>query len=114
MTGYSPMFAPLALGDRSRIVLGQIVTSNHFAMLGIQPERGRLLRPSDDEPGAEKVVVISHQMWVREFGSRSDIVGHDGAMVARDGAMVGRDGAMVGRDGAMVGRDGAMIGRRRR
>ena len=35
MTGYSPMFAPLALGERSRLVIGQIVTANHFAMLGV-------------------------------------------------------------------------------
>ncbi len=75
MIGYSPMFAPLALGDRSRIVLGQIVTSNHFGMLGIQPQLGRLLVPSDDDAGAERVVAISHPMWVREFGSRPDIVG---------------------------------------
>src|SRR5262245_31277755 len=75
MMGYSPMFAPLALGDRSRIVLGQIVTSNHFTMLGIRPELGRLLIPSDDDADAERVVAISHQMWMREFGGRSDIVG---------------------------------------
>ena len=37
MIGYSPMMAPLSLGDRSRIALGQIVTSNHFAVLGVQP-----------------------------------------------------------------------------
>ena len=75
MMGYSPMFAPLALGDRSRILLGQIVTSNHFTMLGIQPEVGRLLLPSDDDPGAERVVAISHQMWIAEFGGRPDIAG---------------------------------------
>jgi predicted permease len=75
MMAYSPMFAPLALGDRSRLVLGQLVTSNHFAMLGVQPLLGRLLVPSDDNPGAERVVGISHRMWVREFGSRPDIVG---------------------------------------
>ena len=75
LIGYSPMFAPLGLGDRSRLVLGQVVTSNHFSMLGIQPELGRLLVPSDDDPAAPRVVVISHQMWAREFGSRPDIVG---------------------------------------
>jgi macrolide transport system ATP-binding/permease protein len=73
--GYSPMFVPLALGDRSRIVLGQIITSNHFTLLGIQPQLGRLLVPSDDVAGAERVVAISHQMWTREFGARDDIVG---------------------------------------
>lgn len=69
MLGYSPMLAPLSLGDRSRIALGQVVTSNHFSMLGVQPFLGRLLVPADDEAGSPRVVVISHRMWQREFGS---------------------------------------------
>lgn len=69
LLGYSPMMAPLNLGDRSRIALGQVVTSNHFTMLGVQPLLGRLLVPSDDDPGSPRVVVISHRMWQREFGS---------------------------------------------
>lgn len=75
LIGYSPMFAPLSLGDRSRIALGQVVTSNHFVMLGVQPFLGRLLVPSDDDPGAARVVVLSHRMWQREFGSDPAIVG---------------------------------------
>lgn len=46
MIGYSPMLAPLALGERSRIAFGQIVTSNYFGVLGIQPDLGRLLVPA--------------------------------------------------------------------
>ena len=69
LLGYSPMMAPLSLGDRSRISLGQVVTSNHFAMLGVQPFLGRLLVPADDDPSSPRVVVISHRMWQREFGS---------------------------------------------
>ena len=75
MIGYSPMMAPLSLGDRSRIVLGQIVTSNHFTMLGVQPFLGRMLVPADDQPGAPRVVVLSHRMWQREFGGAAAIVG---------------------------------------
>ena len=75
MLGYSPMMAPLNLGDRSRISLGQVVTSNHFTMLGVQPHLGRLLVPSDDDPGAARVVVISHRMWQREFGGDPSIAG---------------------------------------
>jgi predicted permease len=76
MMGYSPMMAPLSLGgDRSRISLGQVVTSNHFTMLGVQPRMGRLLVPSDDDPGAARVVVISHRMWQREFGGDPAIAG---------------------------------------
>ena len=77
MIGYSPMMAGLSLGDRSRVVFGQIVTSNYFTMLGIQPMLGRLLVPSDDEPGAARVVVLSHRMWQREFGSDPNIVGRN-------------------------------------
>jgi predicted permease len=75
MLGYSPMMAPLSLGDRSRIALGQVVTSNHFSMLGVQPFLGRLLVPADDEPGSPRVVVIAHRMWQREFGSDPAIAG---------------------------------------
>jgi predicted permease len=76
MMGYSPMMAPLSLGgDRSRISLGQVVTANHFTMLGVQPFLGRLLVPSDDDPGAPRVVVISHRMWQREFGGDPAVAG---------------------------------------
>ena len=75
LMGYSPMMAPLNLGDRSRITLGQVVTANHFSMLGIQPFLGRLLVASDDDPGASRVVVIAHQMWIREFGGDPAIAG---------------------------------------
>ena len=75
MIGYSPMFAPLSFGDRSRMALGQVVTSNHFTMLGVQPFLGRVLVPSDDDPGAPRVVVLSHRIWQREYGGDPAAVG---------------------------------------
>ena len=75
MLGYSPMIAPLSLGDRSRVALGQVVTSNHFTALGVPPFLGRMLVPADDEPSAARVVVISHRMWQREFGADPAIAG---------------------------------------
>jgi predicted permease len=75
MTAYSPMFAPLALGERSRLVIGQIVTGNHFTFFGVSPHLGRLLVPSDDDPGAARVVVISHRMWQTEFGGAPSTIG---------------------------------------
>ncbi|MCC7125648.1 MAG: ABC transporter permease [Acidobacteria bacterium] len=75
MTGYSPVFAPLALGERSRLVMGQVVTGNHFSMLGIAPHIGRLLTPADDTPSSERVVVLAHRMWQREFGGSPAALG---------------------------------------
>jgi len=89
MIGYSPMMAPLSLGDRSRIALGQIVTSNYFNMLGVQPALGRLLVPSDDQPGAARVVVLSHRMWQREFGGDPAIVGKDLTLRGQPYSIVG-------------------------
>jgi predicted permease len=75
MTAYSPMFAPLALGERSRLVMGQIVTGNHFAMLGVQPRIGRFFTPADDSPTADRVAVLSHRMWQGEFGGSNTVLG---------------------------------------
>lgn len=75
MTAYSMMLAPLNLGDRARLVMGHIVTSNHFALLGVAAFMGRTLQPADDLPGAERVVVISHRMWRADFGGDPAVVG---------------------------------------
>jgi predicted permease len=57
-------------------VSGLIVTGNFFDVLGVTPERGRLLTPGDDAtPGAHPVAVISHRLWQGRFGGRPDIVG---------------------------------------
>ena len=75
MTAYTMMFAPLNLGDRARLVMGHIVTANHFDMLGVRPFIGRMLQPTDDRPGAERVVVLSHRMWRSDFGGDPAVVG---------------------------------------
>lgn len=75
MTAYSPMMAPLSLGDRSRVALGQVVTGNHFALLGVGAQVGRVLTPADDTPGAERVVVLSDRIWRRDYGADPGVVG---------------------------------------
>jgi macrolide transport system ATP-binding/permease protein len=54
---------------------GELVTSNFFDVLGVQPWRGRLLQPSDDDKGAEGVLVLSHDYWVARFGASDAAVG---------------------------------------
>ncbi len=75
MTAYSPMMTPLSLGDRSRVALGQVVTGNHFALLGVGAQVGRVLTPADDTPGAVRVVVLSDRIWRRDYGADPAIVG---------------------------------------
>lgn len=75
MLGFSPMVAAQNLEDRSRIVLGEIVTGNYFQMLGIPAQIGRTLEPADDRPEAERVLMVSDGFWRRELGGSADVIG---------------------------------------
>jgi putative ABC transport system permease protein len=61
--------------DRPERVLGAATSAGMLRMLGLQPERGREIEPSDDRPGADPVVMISYSLWQRRFGSDPAIVG---------------------------------------
>jgi macrolide transport system ATP-binding/permease protein len=75
MAGYSPMFAAVNHGERARLQFGEVVTGSYFQALGLEAALGRALRPSDDVPGAPRVVVLSHSYWQRAFGGDPGIVG---------------------------------------
>ena len=75
LVGYSPMFAALNLDGRSRLAMGEIVTGNYFQVFGVAAALGRTILPSDDVPGAPRVVMVSRRYWARELGSAPDAVG---------------------------------------
>jgi predicted permease len=75
MAGHCAMIAAINLPDRSRLTLGEIVTGNYFQVLGVAAAEGRTLLPSDDVPGAERVVMVSHRYWQRDLGGGADAVG---------------------------------------
>src|ERR1043166_3532014 len=54
--------------------IGQ-VTGGYFETLGVSAERGRVITAQDDKNGAPFVVVLSQDLWRRQFGSDPQIVG---------------------------------------
>ncbi len=55
---------------QAEMVNGVIASGNYFAVLGINPARGRTFLPEEDKtPGSHPVAVVSHNFWVRRFGS---------------------------------------------
>ncbi|HEV7474606.1 MAG TPA: ABC transporter permease [Pyrinomonadaceae bacterium] len=54
---------------------GARVTSNLFSMLGAQPIRGRAIDAAENQPGREKVAVISHAFWQHQFGGQEAVIG---------------------------------------
>jgi predicted permease len=61
-------------GPAERLV-GLRVSDNFFDLLGAPAAEGRALRPGDDTPGNEKVVVLAHGLWQRRFGGDPAVVG---------------------------------------
>ena len=62
-------------GSDSQELEGIAVTPGVFDVLGVQPMLGRAFTRDEDKAGAPFVVVLTHGLWQRAFGSDPKIVG---------------------------------------
>jgi putative ABC transport system permease protein len=76
-------------GDVPRKVLGMLVSCNYFAVLEQPPVLGRAFATRDCQPGADLVVVLSHQLWTTAFGSDPGIVGRAIRLSRQSATVVG-------------------------
>ena len=60
---------------RPEPALAHQVLGDFFELVGLETALGRGLRPEDDAPGAEPVIVLSHHYWTNRFGGDADILG---------------------------------------
>ncbi len=79
----------VALGTTAAGTTGAFVSTDYFRILGTPPHLGRLLVPSDHEPGAPAVAVIGFHLWRDRFGEPADIVGRSLSVGGRDVTIVG-------------------------
>ena len=70
-------------------VFGQLVSADYFSVLGVQPQRGRVLSPGLDKPGDAPVVVISDRFWRNRLNSSSDAVGQTLRLNGQPATIVG-------------------------
>jgi len=50
-------------------------TANLLPLMGLDAVAGRLYRPDEDAPGAERVVLLGERLWRLRFDGRPDVVG---------------------------------------
>lgn len=62
-------------GNRPEEIAGVAVSSQLFSLLGSEPALGRWFLPEEDRPDAQKVVILSHGLWQRRYGSDPNIIG---------------------------------------
>ncbi|HEV8263142.1 MAG TPA: ABC transporter permease [Burkholderiales bacterium] len=75
LAGYSSQSVNLTGVDEPTRVIGSFVTANFFKMLGLEPVHGRSFRPGDDEPGAQRVVLVSEGLWRSRYGADPNLLG---------------------------------------
>ena len=54
---------------------GALVSWNFFAVLGVQPARGRGFLEEEDGPGGAPVVLLSHIVWQQHYAEDPEVVG---------------------------------------
>jgi putative ABC transport system permease protein len=75
MAGYTSGGVTLTGADAPEQVRAASVTSNFFPALGIQTHLGRIFLEGEDRPEADRVVLLSHSLWQRRFGSDTEVLG---------------------------------------
>lgn len=94
---------PFKDGSISSGIHGAIVSGNAFESLGVRPAVGRLLTPSDDQPGGGSdglAAVISHRIWVERYHSDPSVIGRHITVTDHGATIVGV--APAGFEGVIV------------
>ena len=81
----------LSGGDERQQVGGWAVSPNFFDVFGAGPHLGRTFAPDEEQGATDRVVVLSHSLWIGAFGGDSRILGRtvtlDGAPLTVVGVM---------------------------
>ncbi len=64
-------------------------TPELFALLGVEAEIGRTFLPEEGAPGNDRVAILSHGFWMRQFGGSPSVAGREIALDTQIYTVVG-------------------------
>jgi putative ABC transport system permease protein len=70
-----PEWDNLSGGKMAERVRVSAISANYFKVLGVQPQLGRSFFPRENQEGRNRVAILSHRLWVRQFDARPDALG---------------------------------------
>ena len=68
---------------------GAYITEDLFKIIGVSPIMGRDFTADDNKPGAEKVAILSHEIWNRDFNGDPNIVGQSVRINGKAATIIG-------------------------
>jgi predicted permease len=84
-------------------LMGYAVSPNLFDLLGVTPQLGRGFSTEDGQEGSEKVVLLSHALWMRRFGGDPSVIDRSIQLGGKLRTVIGVMPAGVGFPDAPVG-----------
>ncbi len=75
LAAYTGGGALLSGAGESENVGAPRVSANFFSVLGVEPVLGRTFQAGEDQPGGNRVTVLTYAFWQRRFGGDPGIIG---------------------------------------
>jgi putative ABC transport system permease protein len=81
--------ANLSWEGQNEAVHSAAVSPNYFNVLGVSSQLGATFSEGDDQAGHDHVVILSHELWDRKFGSDRSMIGRTLRLNREDYVVIG-------------------------
>ena len=75
IAGYSSNTFVLTGKSKPKMLTGQYITADYFAVMGVPPALGRSFTKDENVPGGPPVVILSYRLWQQDFGGDPNVIG---------------------------------------
>jgi putative ABC transport system permease protein len=75
--------------DKPQRYNGGYVTEDFFKIVGVSPIIGRDFTAADNKPGAERVIILGHEIWKRDFNGDPKVVGQNVRVNGKPATIIG-------------------------